>query len=139
MTMLATFNTHLESRLMVWFLTNLKFHEQIMRLLKSHLEQWNIKARLYIKEICKVTPSLKILGKHRVSQGLTTLIIQLLNSGLIEHWGVGDVGVVGLFHELIRLGGRGGMNFFQNKHWGYLGWGVWLEAIFFITKISPND
>ncbi len=33
------------------------------------------------------------------------------------------MGLVGLFHELIRLGGRGGTNVFQNKHWGYLGVG----------------
>ncbi len=47
------------------------------------------------------------------------------------------MGVVALFHELIRLGGRGGTNVFQNKHWGYLGWGFDWKQRFLLQKFRP--
>jgi hypothetical protein len=48
-----------------------------------------------------------------VSQGLTTLTIQLLDSPLIEHWGMWGVGVARLVLELIRQGEGKGHKFFQ--------------------------
>jgi hypothetical protein len=37
------------------------------------------------RHIHKVTLSYNVLGKHKVNQGLTTLIVQLLDNPLIEH------------------------------------------------------
>jgi hypothetical protein len=50
---------------------------------------------------------------------------------------IGGGGVVGLFHELIKLGAERAKTNLK-KNLGLFGGGVQLEATFFITKISPN-
>jgi hypothetical protein len=74
------------------------FIKEIRKVTLSYTLCYTLYFKFYLEKqcICEVTLSYKVLGKHKVNQGLTTLIVHKLNIG-----GCGGMAVARLVHELI--------------------------------------